>query len=139
MAQKLISNDSLTFVAVVLHLLAHDHPVLQGDLDALLLRWHRRFGLRTILQDEQAIVRAVRDGYATARDLSEKTSIPYVTVTKRLKELVTAGVLTTSHAPYAEGHGGDRCTVLYWLAPKWREAFRQKHPATGRPVQLGLF
>jgi DNA-binding Lrp family transcriptional regulator len=73
-----------------------------------------------------AIVRAVKNSYHTASEISAATGIPYKTVCKRLAELKQAGVLRTTKPvdPTPQG-GGDKKTLLYWLQSNWRELFKQ--------------
>lgn len=134
-----IPHKSLDWVVLALRLLGQDYPALESDLQLLLSRLERKFGRRDLAQDDAAILRAIRDGYCTARDIAERMAIPYVTVIKRLTALEQAGIVYhTRQANSEPGAGGDRKTKLFWLAKDWQALYRQRL-ASAQPAQLELF
>lgn len=124
MAQTLLPSSSLQWIVLTLRLLGQDYPAIEQDIAILIRRLERRFTFRGIEKDCITILKAIEGGYSTAHEISEKTLISYVTVTKRLVELEAAGVVyRTRQINDGRGRGGDRKTCLFWLTEDWRKYY----------------
>jgi hypothetical protein len=120
MAQNLLTNQAIQSITLTLRLLGQDYPAIESEVAWLVRRIETRFRHRGKAKDRAAIVRAVKNSYHTASEISAATGIPYKT------ELKQAGVLrTTKLVDPTPQRGGDKKTLLYWLQSNWQELFKQ--------------
>ena len=137
---KLNARRARFLITVLQSLVEHCDPQAMAPLTRDIQKFCRYLNKKYLQREQQPddvhIVDAIRAGHVTSADIARHTLIPYITVTKVLRDLVNLGALTITRKPTESGRGGDCKTKLYWSNGKTQFILDDRTQASRPKVRM---